>query len=251
MYDLENTTGNSAFVVFVNTTSQDAVVDFGAYIQEAYLKSLTGNQNLRLKITNQPFPRTLLEQGINGASAGTSVSILFAIAFMLIADSLIQNIIREREKNIKHQIMVSGGGKVAYWASHYIGDLIWQAPPSIIAVIAIQIFGVNLPQSYVLFIAFILAHPVCIYFLSFLFATDVSGSFAIRILYLVVGIILPIAVTVMFFIESTQEVAKVLRWFGYLFPVFSLNFGISQIADLSLLNQVQKLGNKPNYKPLS
>lgn len=56
-------------------------------------------------------------------SAGTFVAVLFSIAFMLVADALIQNIIREREKNIKHQIIVSGGSLVSYWTANYVGDI--------------------------------------------------------------------------------------------------------------------------------
>jgi hypothetical protein len=54
------------------------------------------NPKLKLNLTFQPFPLTLLEQGVGSAAAGTAVSLMFAIAYMMVSDSLIQNIIRER-----------------------------------------------------------------------------------------------------------------------------------------------------------
>ena len=44
------------------------------------------------------------------------------------------------------------------------------------------------------------------------------------------GSILPIAIQVMLIIESTVEVAKVIRWFFYILPIYTLNIGISAIA---------------------
>jgi hypothetical protein len=54
------------------------------------------NTDLILNLTSQPFPLTLLEKGVGSASAGTFVSLMFAIAYMMVSDSLVQNIIRER-----------------------------------------------------------------------------------------------------------------------------------------------------------
>ena len=47
------------------------------------------------------------------------------IAWMMISDSLLQNIIKERQKNIKHQILVSGSGLLAYWIGNYIADILF------------------------------------------------------------------------------------------------------------------------------
>ena len=65
------------------------------------LRQFTKNSKLSLKLTSTPFPLTLLEQGVGSAAAGTSVSLMFAIAYMMVSDSLVQNIIRERQKMVK------------------------------------------------------------------------------------------------------------------------------------------------------
>jgi len=77
------------------------------------------------------------------AVAGTFSSVLFAMSYMMISKSLVENIIRERERNIKHQILVSGAGLPAYWASHYVGDIIFESLPSIAAIVAYKSFHIN------------------------------------------------------------------------------------------------------------
>lgn len=41
-------------------------------------------------------------QSLNKTIAGTNAAILMTIAWMMISDSLLQNIIRERQRNVKH-----------------------------------------------------------------------------------------------------------------------------------------------------
>jgi len=47
-----------------------------------------------------------------------------AIAWMMVSDSQIQAIIRERERDVKHQIMISGCSLTAYWMGNYIADIL-------------------------------------------------------------------------------------------------------------------------------
>ena len=107
------------------------------------LRKMMKNSNLNLTLTSQPFPLTLLEQGVGSAAAGTSVSLMFAIAYMMVSDSLVQNIIRERTKRVKQQMIISGVSLPAYWISHYLIDILFQAPPSICAMIGIKAFNLD------------------------------------------------------------------------------------------------------------
>lgn len=86
---------------FINSTSQDAIAIYGAYLHQAMLRKILNNPKLSLNLTSQPFPLTLLEKGVGSASAGTSVSFMFAFGYMMISDALVQNIIRERENRVK------------------------------------------------------------------------------------------------------------------------------------------------------
>lgn len=75
---------------------------FGAEIHENILRDIIGNPKASLKLINTPFPLTLRETGVLAAAAGASSSILFSIAYMMVSNSLICNIIAERQRNVKN-----------------------------------------------------------------------------------------------------------------------------------------------------
>ena len=72
---------------------------------------------------------------------------MFAIAYMMVSDSLVQNIIRERQKMVKQQMIISGVSLPAYWISHYLLDIVFQAPPSICAIIGIKAFNLDVRNT--------------------------------------------------------------------------------------------------------
>jgi hypothetical protein len=65
------------------------VAAYGAYAHEALLKEILGKPNLKLKMTLHPFPLSKFEQGVVAAALGSAVAILFAIAYMMVSDSLV------------------------------------------------------------------------------------------------------------------------------------------------------------------
>lgn len=119
-------------VVFVNATSQSSAAAWGAVVHQAYLADYFKDTNedfdvnsLNVTFVDHPFPLTAQLQSITKAAAGTTSAIIMGIAWLMISDSLIQNIIREKQRNIKHQIMVSGSSLSAYWLGHYLGDIVF------------------------------------------------------------------------------------------------------------------------------
>jgi ATP-binding cassette subfamily A (ABC1) protein 1 len=92
-------------------------------MHEAILRDYYNNPNLNFTVYMTPFPVTAIESGVINAAAGTTSSILFAIAYMMVSNSLVQNIIAERRRNVKHQMIISGVSIPAYWMSHYIVDI--------------------------------------------------------------------------------------------------------------------------------
>ena len=46
---------------------------------------------------------------------------------------------------IKHQIIISGGSKLAYWISHFVVDVITHAIPACITCYSIKVFNVDAP----------------------------------------------------------------------------------------------------------
>lgn len=93
--------------------------------------------------------------------------------------------------------MVSGSGLLAYWLGNYMADILFQALPAIFAIIFVNVFGIDVPDVGYLFLATMLSNPVFIYFFSFFFDNDESGSLVLKMFYFCLGIIGPIAVSVL------------------------------------------------------
>lgn len=121
-------------------------------------------------------------------------AILFAVAYMMVSDTLVQSIIKERQNNLKHQLMVSGATTLAYWTSQYLVDIVFHMIPAVVAKASIIAFEIDAPQCEVVFFYFALVNPVFIYAVSFLFDTDSKASVLVRVFYFVLGGLAPIAI---------------------------------------------------------
>jgi ABC-2 family transporter protein len=97
---------------------------------------------------------------------------MFAISYMMVSDSFVLNVIRERQRKVKQQMIISGLNLPAYWLSHYILDVIFSVPPFLCALLGIKIFDLELPQVWVVTLVFILVNPLFIYVFSCRFNLD-------------------------------------------------------------------------------
>jgi len=148
--------------------------------------------------------------------------------------------------------MVSGCSLTSYWMGNYVADIIFQAVPSVVAIIGVHAFGIDVPGVEILFLITIFANPAFIYFFSFLFEKDETGSIVIKMLYFVIGIIAPLAISILQVVnESTQNVANILRWFFYPFPIYSLTFGYMSISNRQIIQFVKKLEQEPGSFDIS
>jgi hypothetical protein len=103
------------------------------------------------------------------------------------------------------------------------------------------VFDLDVPKVEYLFLISIFSNPVFIYFLSFFFEKDDSGSLAAKLIYITFGAVGPIVISFLQVINpTTQDVAKVLKWFFYPFPVYSLTFGYMSISNKDILKFVYK-----------
>ena len=69
----------------------------------------------------------------------------------------------------------------------------------------------------------LLANPLFVYALSFLFKRDDGGSNAIKGIYFFFGIIAPIVLLILSIIsDKMKDLSDTLRWFFLPFPIFSL-----------------------------
>lgn len=93
----------------------------------------------------------------------------------------------------------------------------------------------DVENVWILFVVTVFANPVFIYFFSFLFDKDDAGSLAIKLVYLVFGMIAAIAITLLQVFPNTKDVGNILRWFFYPFPIYSLTSGYMSIGNKAIL----------------
>ena len=146
--------------------------------------------------------------------------------------------------------MISGSSLLAYWLGNYAADILFQSLPAMFGIIFIHVFGIDVPDVGFLFLATMLSNPVFIYFFSFFFDKDESGSLVIKMFYFVFGIIAPITVSVLLVVnDTTNKVAEIMRWFFYPFPIYSITYGYMSIAQRSIIQLVKREAEPP--APLS
>ena len=108
-------------------------------------------------------------------------------------------------------------------------------------ILGVWAFGIDVPQVWVLFLVNVFANPAFIYFLSFLFDKEETGSLVLKMIFFVIGIVAPIAIAILQVVnEDTQNVAKILRWFFYPCPIYCLTFGYMSISNRDILKFFSK-----------
>jgi ABC-type multidrug transport system fused ATPase/permease subunit len=129
---------------------------------------------------------------------------------------------------------------------NYIADILWQALLALIAVVCIHAFALDLPKVEALFAITVFANPPFIYFVSFIFRKEESGSLFTKLLHFVLGLIAPITFVILQFVnEKTLNIYEILRWFAYPFPIFSLIFGYINISNREITMWIYELEEEP------
>lgn len=132
--------------------------------------------------------------------------------------------------------MISGASLKAYWMGNYVADVSFHAVAAIMGILGVYGFGIDVPGVEWLLIVNMFANPAFVYFFSFLFDKDETGSLVIKMFYFTFGNIAPIAVSVLQVIDAdTNAIGNIMRWFFYPVPIFSISFGYMSIAQRQII----------------
>ena len=71
-----------------------------------------------------------------------------AIAWMMISESVLRGILKEKSGNIKHQILVSGGSITAYWLANFIADIVFHSLAAAMALFGMYLFNIGVEGIY-------------------------------------------------------------------------------------------------------
>ena len=97
-----------------------------------------------------------------------------------------------------------------------------------------KVFNITVPHVWLLFLLVVLANPVFVYAMSFLFSKEDAGSFAIKLLYMTFGFVAPFAMSFLQVFTNTVQTAKVLRWFFMVLPIYDLCHGFMMLTQIDL-----------------
>ena len=74
-------------------------------------------------------------------------------------------------------------------------------------------------------------NPVFVYACSSMFKVESIASIMIRIIYIILGVIFPVALSGLLLIPETYNIGQGLKWPFLIFPIFALDYGIMVIAE--------------------
>lgn len=100
---------------------------------------------VKLDVTLAPFPLSNTVNQFLSIFEGLFVVFGIGIAFILISMSMMSNIVKEKELNLKNQMRISGVSLPAYWIGLYISDIIFGAISTITMIILMAVYSIDCP----------------------------------------------------------------------------------------------------------
>lgn len=128
--------------------------------------------------------------------------------------------------------MLSGGSKLAYWASNFIVDLFFHGIPALSALSTIWCLKIDALDTWYLYATFSITNPLFIYAVSFFFTETATASALLRVFYFTFGAIAPVTMQLLYVITKFTR-----WWYFYLekyfiyIPVFNMNYGYISIVN--------------------
>ena len=223
-------------------------------VSSAYLKSLGINAILFEEYANF---KSYSNMSLENSTAFLFMAIAILIfSFISFSSYSLNQIVKEKETNIKHLLYLSGANMNSYWLGFLVVDLIKYFIFILIS-FTILISISKLFLSYLpLFIAFCFPMSIFLYTLSFTIDKEEQTQKSYFILLLAIAICVPISTSmIMIFIDKYfREFSRFLnknamKWFLItpfeLTPITSLCYGIIRVSDSVYHYYLRKRGDDP------
>lgn len=231
-----------SYTLFVNSTSP-----FGGNVainnmNNALLKYYSQDNNAKIRTKIKPFPEASGTRDFEAGFDGFVIVLLIGIAYTFIPASMIVFIIKEREKNAKHQQLVSGVNVFAYWLSNFIVDFIKYLIPALTTIALIYIYDIEFfterDHSTVIFALFLLygvAIVLFVYTMSFFFKDPAKGQIILFLLSAFFSTFVVILSYILRMIDSTRSFAmNFLEYLLLFMPQFAFGFGLLHLPNINL-----------------
>lgn len=249
VYNMDADAHRYQVVGFANPYLRDSAPLQMQLMLNGVMKAAGGDNAPQLEFKVSPFPLTATATAGAKAGSGSIVAFLFAIALAMIPAGVASSIVQERESNVKHQQFISGASMISYWISNYFVDFVRSLLPISVAIIFVFIFGVDLPDVWILFLLFAIAiHPFT-YATTFWFKKENVASTLTIMIHIFGGGFLAIAILVLQSFPSTRDAAKVIKWFPKILPSFCVISAILSISTRQII--ARATGSDKLNAPLS
>jgi len=239
--ELNTATQQYEYTAFIDTRAQEGAPFAMNKINNAILKTATGNSAKSINVIIYPFLRTKDAGLIENLLDGISYSFIFSVGMSFIPASLITFIVKERTQNVKHQQLVSGVSLTGYWFSNYFVDILKYLIPGIINSLIAMAFhpaalveGDKLGGLWCIFILYGFAVTSFVYLTSFLFKDYGSAQVASFFFHFVSGFVGGLTISVLRLIDSTEKVGKILQWVLRPLPTFAMTNGFLNLSNREL-----------------
>lgn len=143
------------------------------------------------------------ENDILTSLKGIFQGIGIGIGYILISMSMMSNIVREKELNLKNQMRISGLSLPAYWIGHYISDVVFSMITTGTILILMGVYDAKVVGGPVLILLMSLANPIFIYVASSFFFNANNARNGILFIYLFIGVIVPFILPLIQFINKS------------------------------------------------
>ena len=226
-------------VVFQNSTAFQAAPTFYNLLSQGILRHLI-HPNYTISCTNHPLPLTKKQANLARNTGTFYIAMIFAIGMAFIPTGLVTFIVKERENNVKHQLIVSGVSIPAYWFSYYLWDIVKHMVPAVVSAAFLKAFDLKsltddsetYASVWILFILFGFAVIPFTYLCGFLFKSYSMAQFSVFMFSLVTGAILSTASWMMRLIaKSSRDVNQVLQYVFRLSPIYCFSYGLMNASN--------------------
>jgi ATP-binding cassette, subfamily A (ABC1), member 3 len=229
-----------ASVVYNTTAFHSAGI--GVYdLYNGYYMNYNGNNHTLLKTVVATMPKTKAEDAVTDSVYAMIIAIIIMIPFTFIPSTFVSWVVKEREVKARHLQSVSGLFFFVYWVTNFLFDL---ACYIITMFLVIAVFGIfnrteyigrtTIGPTIVLFFLYGLSGVAMAYAVSFAFKEHSTAQNVVMLANFIAGFLLVLCVSMLSEMDSTKNVAKILRWIFRVVPSYCVGEGISNLAVLKL-----------------
>eukprot|EP00551_Chaetoceros_affinis_P007272 CAMPEP_0203672206 /NCGR_PEP_ID=MMETSP0090-20130426/7774_1 /ASSEMBLY_ACC=CAM_ASM_001088 /TAXON_ID=426623 /ORGANISM="Chaetoceros affinis, Strain CCMP159" /LENGTH=2044 /DNA_ID=CAMNT_0050537473 /DNA_START=44 /DNA_END=6178 /DNA_ORIENTATION=- len=237
-----------------NSSSSHSVAVFTQTYYDHLYKQCTQSTNSKLSAINQPLPLTSQQSTEIRTILSIIASILLAIPFNYIPAAFAVFMVKERAVKSKHLQLVSGVDMLSYWTSAYLWDMILYMLLSILTMVAFLSFGevsavftgtvARFFCTWSMVVGYGMSSLPFAYLLSRLFDNPPNAQISIMIIFFITGFVATNAYLILDSIDTTKELAKILRPIFRTWPAYNLGEGMLNLA--SNFWQAQISSNAPS-----